>query len=340
MERNASDLHILPGYYPTIRVNEALYAVRTSETTTRAGSEELLLPILTDVQKDIFKNKLQYDFSYEFENRRFRANYYMAKGSMAATFRIIPPVIRTITELMLPTIFYEFARMRSGLVLVTGPTGEGKSTTLAAMINEINQNQAKHIITIEDPIEYIYPAAKSIISQRELNTDTLSFADSLKGALREDPDVVLIGELRDLETMQAALTIAETGHLVFSTLHTSSTSEAINRILDIFPSSQQNMVRTQLAGILRGIIAQRLIPSISNNGRTPAVEILINTPGVAATIREGKIHLIDNQIETGEEQGMLLFEKYLLRLYQQGQISKESAISYAMRPAEILKFIK
>jgi twitching motility protein PilT len=340
MERNASDLHLIPGYYPTIRVNEALYAVRTSETTTKESSIETLMPILTQAQQAIFQKDHQYDFSYEFENRRFRANYYMAKGGMAATFRIIPPVIRTITELMLPTIFYEFTRMRSGLVLVTGPTGEGKSTTLAAMINEININQAKHIVTIEDPIEYVYPAAKSIISQRELNSDTSSFSDALKGVLREDPDVVLIGEMRDLDTMQAALTIAETGHLVFSTLHTSSTSEAINRILDIFPQGQQNMVRTQLAGILRAIVAQRLIPSISNNGRTPAVEILINTPGVASTIREGKIHLIDNQIETGEEQGMLLFEKYLLRLYQQGQISKESAISYALRPAEIMKFIK
>ncbi len=340
VERNASDIHVIAGYYPTIRVNEELYAVRTTQPMTKTDAEQLLYPVMNEAQKSEFMKIQQVDFSYEMEGRRFRINYYFTKGSPAGTIRIIPPKIRTITELVLPTIFYEFARMKSGLVLITGPTGEGKSTTLASIINEINVNQARHIITVEDPIEYVYPIAKSIVSQRELNTDTPTFADALRGVLREDPDVVLIGEMRDLETTQAALTIAETGHLVFSTLHTSSTPEAINRIIDIFPAHQQNMVRSQLSTILRAIVAQRLIPSMSNQGRIPAVEILLNSPGVASTIREGKNHMLDNMIETGEEEGMLLFEKYLLRLYQQGHISKEIAYSYALRPGEIRKLIK
>lgn len=339
VERNASDIHIIAGYFPTIRVNEELYAIRTTQPITKKDAEDLLLPILNDSQRTSFLKDRSYDFSYEFEGRRFRINYYQTKGAPAATIRLIPPNIKTITDLVLPTIFYEFARVKSGLILITGPTGEGKSTTLASIINEININQSRHIITIEDPIEYMYPIAKSIVSQRELSTDTNSFGDALKGVLREDPDVVLIGEMRDLETTQAALTIAETGHLVFSTLHTSSTPESINRIIDIFPAHQQNMVRSQLSTILRAVVAQRLIPSLTGRGRIPAVEILLNTPGVASTIREGKTHLLDNMIETGEEQGMLLFEKYLMRLYQQGQISKEVAYSYALRPAEIRKLI-
>ncbi|MCX7996893.1 MAG: PilT/PilU family type 4a pilus ATPase [Patescibacteria group bacterium] len=339
IERDASDLHIVPGYFPTIRVNEALYAIRTESPISKKDAEGLLLPILSDAQLKIYREHLQYDFSYEMNGHRFRANFYTVKGAPAATFRIISPAIRTISELMLPPIFYEFTKMRSGLILITGPTGEGKSTTLAAVINEINMNYAKHIITIEDPIEYVYPVAKSIVSQRELNSDTYSFADALKGALREDPDIVLIGEMRDLETTQAALTIAETGHLVLSTLHTSSTPEAINRILDIFPSHQQGMIRSQLSSTLRAVVAQRLVPSLTQ-GRIPAVEVLVNTAGVSNAIRESKIHLIDNMIETGEEQGMLLFEKYLTRLYQQGTISKETAYTYALRQSEITKFIK
>jgi twitching motility protein PilT len=339
VERDASDLHVIPGYFPTIRVNEELYAIRTEQPVTGETSQQLLFAILTPEQQALFVKERQYDFGHTSNGRRFRANYYYVRGAPAATFRIIPSIIRTVRELMLPPIFSSFARMRSGLILVTGPTGEGKTTTLASMINEINTNLAKHIITVEDPIEYIYPVAKSIISQRELNADTPSFGEALRGVLREDPDVVLVGEMRDLETTSAALTIAETGHLVLSTLHTSSTGEAINRIIDIFPSSQQNMVRTQLSTILKAVIAQRLLPSITGQGRVPAVEVLLNTKSVASAIREGKIHLIDNMLETGEEEGMLLFEKYLLRLYQQGQISKETAFSYAMRPQEIEKFI-
>jgi twitching motility protein PilT len=341
IDRNASDLHVIPGYFPTIRVNEELYAIRTEEPFSQQSAVEVIHAILTEQQRALVTQDRQYDFTFVASNRRFRTNIYFVRGGLAAVFRIIPDRIKTIAELSLPGIFTQFSKTRSGLILITGPTGEGKSTTLASMINEINMNQARHIITIEDPIEYIYPIAKSIVSQRELNSDTPSFGQALKGVLREDPDVVLVGEMRDLDTTQAALTIAETGHLVLSTLHTSSTAEAINRIIDIFPMNQQSMVRTQLAMILRAVVAQRLLPSsVTTGGRVPAVEILLNTKSVSSAIREGKLHLIDNMLETGEEEGMLLFEKYLYRLYQQGQITKQTAMSYAMRPKEIEKFIQ
>ena len=340
VERDASDLHIIPRYFPTIRVNEELFAVRTEQPISEQMAHDMIYQILNESQQKIFEEKRQYDFSLTLNNRRFRVNTYYVRGAPATTIRVIPGDIKTIPELLLPPIFSQFARMRSGLILVTGPTGEGKSTTLASMINEINMTQARHIITVEDPIEYVYPVGKSIVSQRELNSDTYSFADALRGVLREDPDVVLIGEMRDLETTQAALTIAETGHLVLSTLHTSSTAEAINRIIDIFPTNQQNMVRSQLSTILKAVVAQRLLPSMNTLKRVPAVEILLNSKSVASAIREGKIHLIDNMLETGEEEGMLLFEKYLFRLYQQGQISKETAYAFAMRPQELEKFVK
>lgn len=340
VERDASDLHIIPHYFPTIRVNEELFAIRTEQPISEQTAHDMIYQILSESQQKIFTEKRQYDFSLTVNNRRFRVNTYYVRGAPATTIRVIPAEIKTVTELMLPPIFSQFTQMRSGLILVTGPTGEGKSTTLASMINEINLTQARHIITVEDPIEYVYPVGKSIVSQRELNSDTFSFGDALRGVLREDPDVVLIGEMRDLETTQAALTIAETGHLVLSTLHTSSTGEAINRIIDIFPTNQQNMVRSQLSTILKAVVAQRLLPSMNTLKRVPAVEILLNSKSVATAIREGKIHLIDNMLETGEEEGMLLFEKYLFRLYQQGQISKETAYAFAMRPGELEKFVK
>jgi len=225
-------------------------------------------------------------------------------------------------------------------VLLTGPTGEGKSTTIAAIIDEINNNSPRHIITIEDPIEFVYTPNQSIISQRELHSDTHSWSKALRSVLREDPDVVLIGEMRDHDTIQAALTIAETGHLVFSTLHTSSTPEAINRIVDVFPGAQQNQIRSQLASVLRSVIYQRLIPNIQKTGRVPALEILFNSSAVKSLIREAKAFMLDSILETGEEQEMILFEKYLSRLYKQNMISRESAFGYATRSKEIEKFIK
>ncbi len=340
VERDASDLHIIPGYYPTLRVHDELFAIRTEQPFTAETAHQTIYAILSQQQQQILQQKRQYDFGFVSNNHRFRVNVYFTRGIPAATFRVIPARIKTIQELLLPGIFNSFAKMRSGLVLITGPTGVGKSTTLASVINDINLNTSRHIITIEDPIEYVYPIGKSIVSQRELNSDTFSFAEALRGALREDPDVVLVGEMRDHETIQSALTIAETGHLVMSTLHTSTTAEAINRIIDVFPANQQGMIRSQLSSNLKAVVTQQLVPQMNKAGRIPAVEVLLNNKSIASTIREGKLHLIDNVLETSEQEGMILLEKYLFRLQRQGQISKEAAYSYALRPKEIDTFFQ
>ena len=338
-EKKSSDLHIITGYHPTIRVNDKLIQLKTHDPITKETAKTILYKILNDTQKEEFETNKEIDFSYEMEKFRFRVNYYHSRGSIAGAFRVIVGQIPTIEQLNLPAALHRFAKMNEGLILLTGPTGEGKSTTIASILNEINLTFEKHIVTIEDPVEYIYQSAKSIISQRELHGDTHSWVKALRSVLREDPDVVLIGEMRDFDTIQAALTIAETGHLVFSTLHTGSTPEAINRIVDVFPASQQNQIRNQLASVLRAIISQRLVPHISGTSRIPALELLINAPSVSALIRESKNFMIDNVLETGEDQGMLLFEKYLSRLYKQNLITRETAFDYALRPSEIRKFI-
>lgn len=339
IEKNASDIHILPGYYPSVRIIGELYPLRTYEIVDGEMSQKILLPILTDEQKGNFVANREVDFGYQYGDVRFRVNMYYVKGSIAAAFRLISSKIQGIDALGLPEIMHSFVSMRQGFVLVTGPTGEGKSTSLAAVIQEINANHARHILTIEDPIEFIYPQGKSIISQRELGQDTHSWTIALKSALREDPDIVLVGEMRDYETIQAAMTIAETGHLVFSTLHTNSVPQTIDRIVDVFPPQQQNQVRIQLAATLRAVISQRLIPNVDNSGRLPACEILTSNPAVAATIRDGKTHMIDNILETSSEQGMVTLERYLSTLYAQGKITKETAVSYAIRPEQIKKYI-
>ena len=340
IEKQASDLHLIPNYYPTIRINNELYYVRSAGTLAQEDVEKLVVSILNEEQKEnLFANK-EIDLGYEYKNNRFRTNIYYAKNRLAAAFRLIGYKIKTIEELNLPKQFHQFTEINQGLVLITGPTGEGKSTTLAAIIDEINHRFAKHIITIEDPIEYVYPTSKSIISQRELHQDTHSWNIALRSALREDPDVVLLGEMRDYETIQSALTIAETGHLVFSTLHTGSTSETINRVIDVFPANQQNQIRSQLSSVLKAVIAQRLLPSLDRSKRLPAVEILLNIPSVAAVIREGRTHILDNSVDTEEEQGLYLFEKYLLHMYEKSLISKESALSYAIRTNEMKKLLK
>ncbi len=338
-EKKASDLHIITGYHPTIRVNDKLIQLKTHDPITKETGKTILYKILNDAQKEEFETNKEIDFSYEIDKFRFRVNYYHSRGTFAAAFRVIAGQIPTIEQLNLPASLHQFAKMNEGLVLLTGPTGEGKSTTIASILNEINLTFERHIVTIEDPVEYIYQNAKSIISQRELHGDTHSWVKALRSVLREDPDVVLIGEMRDFDTIQAALTIAETGHLVFSTLHTGSTPEAINRIVDVFPASQQNQIRNQLASVLRAIISQRLVPHINGNSRIPALELLLNVPAVSALIRESKNFMIDNVLETGEDQGMLLFEKYLSRLYKQNLITRETAFDYALRPSEIRKFI-
>lgn len=339
LERKASDLHLVAGYFPTIRVHSQLYALKTTEILDKNSIENLIFSLLTKEQQEELITNKEIDLGYEWQNFRFRINCYYQKGSLAACLRIIPTNIQSIEALSLPTIFHDFTKYNNGLVLVTGPTGEGKSTTLAAILNEINITEEKHIITIEDPIEFVYPLGKSLVSQRELHHDTHSWTKSLRSVLREDPDVVLIGEMRDFDTIQAALTIAETGHLVFSTLHTSTTAEAINRIVDVFPPGQQNQIRHQLASVLRAVVSQKLVPTIDGQSRTPALEILLNTSAVSTLIREGKTFMMDNIIETGEEQGMILYEKYLAQLVQKGVISRETAFAYAERPNEIKKFV-
>jgi len=340
MDKKASDLHLVPSYFPTIRVNGELFQLTTLEVLTPENMEKMLLPILNHEQREILLANREIDLAYKMNDSRFRVNLYYAQNFLCGSFRYIQIRISSLEELGLPALLHQCTDMRQGLVLLTGPTGEGKSTTLASLVNEINQKYAKHIITIEDPIEYVYPKYKSIISQRELHQDTHSWTVALKSALREDPDVVLVGEMRDFETISLALTAAETGHLVFSTLHTNSAPESIDRIIDTFPPHQQNQIKNQLAVVLKMVITQRLIPKQNSLERIPAVEILLNNSAVSNSIREGKTFLIPNILETSEDEGSLLFEKNLLNLYRSGIISKETARSYAIRPKEIERFIK
>ncbi|HLC94544.1 MAG TPA: PilT/PilU family type 4a pilus ATPase [Patescibacteria group bacterium] len=340
IERNASDLHLVPNHYPAIRINGQLIQLRTLELLTPKSAEVMILAILHEEQRENLMVNKELDLSYSFESYRFRVNVYFSKGTMAASFRVIPKKIKTIEELELPALLHGFTDLHQAFILVTGPTGEGKSTTLASVINEVNTKHSRHILTIEDPIEYVYSEAKSLVSQREIGYDTHAWSVSLRSALREDPDVLLIGEMRDYETIAIALTIAETGHLVFSTIHTNSASQTIDRIIDVFPAHQQNQIRIQLSLVLKAIVSQRLVPNITGTGRLPACEILINNSAISSIIREGKTHLIDNVIQTSSDEGMILLETYLYNMYMQGKIGKETALSYAIRPKEITKLIK
>lgn len=340
ISKKASDLHLVPSYYPTIRVNGELFQLTTLEVLSPENMEKILFPILNQEQKEILIANKELDLAYKLDDSRFRVNLYYAQNLLCGSFRYIQARISSLEELGLPALLHKCTDMRQGLVLLTGPTGEGKSTTLASLVNEINQKYAKHIITIEDPIEYVYPKYKSIISQRELHQDTHSWIVALKSALREDPDVVMVGEMRDFETISLVLTAAETGHLIFSTLHTNSAPESIDRIINTFPPHQQNQIRNQLAVVLKMVITQRLIPKQNSLDRIPAVEILLNNSAVSNSIREGKTFLIPNILETSEDEGSLLFEKNLLSLYRSGIISKETAYSYAIRPKEIERLIK
>jgi twitching motility protein PilT len=344
IKNNASDLHLLPGIPPAIRVDGVLRFLVNYPALTAEDVESMAFSVLKPEQKELLINNKEIDFSFGFgggaygDLGRFRSNVYFQRGVLSAAFRYLQSTIRTIEELNMPKICHSFADLKQGFVLVTGPTGHGKSTTLAAIINEINLDKAVHILTIEDPIEYVYPNGKSIISQREMDLDTHSWSMALRSALREDPDVVLVGEMRDPETMAAAITIAETGHLVFSTLHTNSASQTIDRILDSFPSDQQSQIRTQLAATLKGVVSQRLIPQL-NGGRIPAVEVLLGTPAVASNIRDGKTHLIDSIIQTSQDYGMIPLESSLASLVLSGTISLEVAKSYALRQEELLRMV-
>lgn len=336
---SASDIHLIVGYFPMIRVSGKLQPIEGSSPLSAQDVQDLVFQIFTDAQKDQFLTNKEIDFSIASQGGRFRSNIYYQRGTIAADFRLIPNTIRTIDQLGLPAICHEFCALRQGLILVTGPTGHGKSTTLAAMVNKINETQSHHIITIEDPIEYIYPKVMSIVSQREMHQDTHSWNVALRSVLREDPDVVLIGEMRDLETIQAAITIAETGHLVFATLHTNSASQTIDRIVDVFPENQQVQIRMQLAQVLEGVLSQRLVPSLGG-GRMAVAEIMTGTPAVRTTIRDGKTHLLDNIIQTSGELGMRTLETALSNAVKEGRISVETATAYAVRPEELGRLLR
>lgn len=340
IQREASDLHLLVGFPPMIKVYGELFPVPGEEVLTPSSQEVLISAMLNPNQKALFEKNWEFDFSFTHENKgRFRVNVYFQKGTKAAALRLIPPTIRSLQELNLPPILERLGELKQGFILMTGPTGHGKSTTLAGLINKINKERAVHIVTIEDPIEYVYPAGKSIISQRELHSDTASWENALRSVLREDPDVVLIGEMRDLATISSAMTIAETGHLVFATLHTNSAAQSVDRIIDVFPENQQQQIRLQLAATLEAIISQRLIPTITP-GRVPATEILFATAAVRNIIREKKTYQIDNLIQTSAELGMISLESSLANLVRSGKVSAEVAQRFALRPDLLAKLLR
>ena len=340
IKRKSSDLHLQVGIPPMLRVDGVLMAVSGAEALTEETVESLVFAILDDDQKKILLKDKEFDFSFAFGDLgRFRVNAFHERGNIAAALRLIPNEIMSVEQLGLPAIVSKFANYPRGLVLITGPTGSGKSTTLAAMINKINQERAAHIITIEDPIEYTHKSNKSVIVQREVHYDTYSFGAALRSALRQDPDVVLLGEMRDLETIASAITIAETGHLVFATLHTNSAAQSIDRMIDVFPPHQQPQIRSQLSNILMAICSQRLVPTIGG-GRVAAAEILIATPAVRNIIREGKTHQLDAVIQTGAEYGMQSMDRTLVNLVQQGKISYDEAKNFAIDLTELERLMR
>jgi twitching motility protein PilT len=340
VDRNASDLHLVVGIPPMIRTDEELTPVPGEGVLTSEIIHGYLREILTaELLESLTVNK-EIDFSLNFSQKaRFRVNAYTQKGTSAVAFRKIPLIIPSIDELNLPKIMHEFVNMRQGFVLITGPTGHGKSTTLASIINEINLTRSVHIVTIEDPVEFIFSPSKSIISQREMHEDTHSWNIALRSVLREDPNVVLIGEMRDYETIAAALTIAETGHLVFATLHTNSAAETVDRIVDVFPEEQQSQVKLQLSNVLAAVVAQRLIPAISG-GRVVATEAMVSTNAVKTAIRDGKTHQIRSIIQTSGDTGMYTLESSLATLVKNSIITLDSALSYCVMPDELTRLVR
>jgi len=336
---NASDLHLNVGSEPKLRIDGKLTPLNLPKLT-KEDTINLCYSVLTEKQKVILEEELELDFSLEIPNvARFRANYYYEREHLAAAFRIIPQRPLTIDELKAPVIFKELIKKEKGLILVTGPTGSGKSTTLAAMINEINENYHKHILTIEDPIEFVHQHKKSLISQREVGRDTKSFLRALKSALREDPDVILIGEMRDKETIGAAITAAETGHLVFGTLHTNSAVQTINRIINVFPAEEQEQIRTQLSMAINAVIAQVLLPKIGG-GRVAVQEIMINNPAISNLIRENKINQIYSQMQLNQGvTGMQTINQVLADYVRKRIITKEMAMAYTTKPDELRKIV-
>ena len=340
VKKKASDLHLQVSLPPMLRVDGALTPVSGGDILTEESIESLIFAILDDDQKQILLKDKEFDFSFAFGDLgRFRVNAFHERGNLAAALRLIPNEILTTEQLGLPDVVNKFAEYPRGLVLVTGPTGSGKSTTLAALVDKINTEKAMHIITIEDPVEFTHKSKKSVLVQREVHYDTFSFSAALRSSLRQDPDVVLIGEMRDLETIASAITIAETGHLVFATLHTNSAAQSIDRMVDVFPPHQQPQIRSQLSNILMAICSQRLIPSIGG-GRVAAAEVLIATPAVRNIIREGKTHQLDAVIQTGAEYGMQTMDKTLVGMIHAGSISYDEARNYAVDIEELDRLMR
>lgn len=340
INQEASDLHLSAGYPPAIRVSGSLLFLHAQRILSPEDTKNFALLLMTPEQRERFLKQKEIDFSYDFENRaRFRTNIFFQRGKISIALRLIPNKIRTIEELNLPPILHQFTKATQGFVLICGPSSHGKSTTLAALIDEINHSRQDHVITIEDPIEYVFEPDKAMIEQRELYQDTLSFAKALRSTFRQDPDVIMIGEMRDPETMATAITAAETGHLVFATLHTNSAAQTIHRIVDSFPGTQQPQIRAQLSASLLGIASQRLLPRIKG-GLIPACEVMLMTPAIANLIRENKIHEIPTIIDTSAEIGMISLNRSLADLVKKGEVFLETALNYSPNPRELKLLLK
>ncbi len=339
VDEDASDLHVSANHHPIIRISGRLISLAEKKIVSPHDAREIAMELMNRDQKEKFLSNYEVDFSYSYKNlARFRINIFFQQGEISCAMRLIPTKIKTLEEINMPPALYDFCNASQGFVIVTGPTGHGKSTTLAALVNKINQEKFDHIITIEDPVEYVFEEARSLIDQREISRDTLSFPRALKSVFRQDPDVIMVGEMRDPVTISTAITAAETGHLVFSTLHTNSASQTIHRIIDSFPPEQQNQIRAQLSSSLLGVVSQRLIPGVEK-GRIPACEIMIRNHAVANLIRENKIHEIDLIIETSLEQGMVSLNRSLVELVKNNLISKKNALNYAVNPVELKRML-
>ena len=340
IKENASDILISCGHYPKIRVTGQLIPLQKEKKVDSDMSKSLALSLMDESQKNKLLENKEVDFSYDFDGRaRFRVNAFFQRGYVSLALRLVSPKIKTIEELLLPPILHDFTHRSQGLVLVTGASGQGKSTTLASLIDEINHTRASHIITIEDPIEYIYESDRSIVEQREVSVDTNSFSSALKSVFRQNPDVIMVGEMRDLETISTAITAAETGHLVFATLHTNSASQSIHRIIDVFPAEQQNQIRFQLAGSLLGVVSQRLVPRLKG-GFAPACEVMICNTAISNLIRENKNHEIPVVIETSSKEGMISLNRSLSDLVMRKEISSKDSIDYSLNPLELKSFLR
>ena len=340
IKEQASDLHLSPNHQPILRLTGRLVPLLKKKKLFSKDIQGLAQTLMTEDQYQRFLKEKEIDFSYNFKDKaRFRINIFFQRGEISVALRLIPTKIKTIEELNLPSVLHEFTKATQGFVLVTGPSSQGKSTTLAAMIDEINHTRTDHIITIEDPIEYIFEDDRSIIDQREVHQDTLSFGNALRSTFRQDPNVIMVGELRDSETIATAITAAETGHLVFATLHTNSAAQTIHRVVDSFTSGQQDQIRAQLSGSLLGVVSQRLIPRIKGD-LIPACEIMISTSAVANLIRENKIHELPLVIETSVENGMISLNRSLANLVKKREISLENALSYSLNPVELKMLIR